>query len=293
MSDSKLLDRQIKHVEDLAAVGVDLEGIAKDFDLTLRQFKSLMENDQRIAVAIKKGEERFEILTDQERRRRLDLADSKFRPTPTEINHIKELATIGWAELKIADAYGLNPRSWKTAKDKYPQLKEALRVGALLAGGKRIQNTIDAWMPSPRDLEMVRDLASEGNTIDVISVTMGLPVRALKNKMDDLPELREAFNSGKALLQAKLSSKAISMALGGQVNMLIFVLKAQFQKDWSDRPPTAAEISAEMKEKENGGRTKKFDAPKPVSIKDFARDAEKEAKAAKERRAKMKVVGAN
>lgn len=283
-----LSERELEHIENLCAEGYKLEEVAKDFGMSLRQFLLLRDRDARIPERIKAGEDRYDAMTDAERRRRLSLEDEKFRPTPADIQLVRELASIGWAELKIADQFKVGPRSWKAAKDKYPLLAEAVRCGFAEAGGRRIQNTIDSWMPTPDDLKKIKDYAAEGMTAEVISVELGLPTGTLRKKMDVVPDIREAYEAGSALAEYQVVAPLFKNAKKGQINAGIYYLKSRRSRDWSDRPQSAAEINASLLAQKNNGKHKTFSAPKPLPLKDFTKEAAKEAKAAADRRAKIK-----
>ncbi len=283
MSRPVLPDRDIRHIEDLAASGFKIEEIANDFLFSPLQFRKLRERDPRIDQAIQRGEKRFEIMSDEERRRRLSKEDLRFIPSPDDLENIQQLATLGWAQLKIAENFGVTPRNWNEAKKKFPRLAEALRIGYAESGGARVQNQIDAWMPTPEDLVLIEDLAYKGLQLTSISAKMGLPsVNTLRKKADDVPEIREAFELGRARLLAECEEKQAEEAKGGNFQSRFFTLKTQDRNNWSERPPTAAEMKGDAKT----GKAKKFIPPSILPRK------EQEKEAAKLRKAHLKLVEA-
>lgn len=268
---------QLQHIEDMAAEGLSIAQIAEDLfpDKSERSphkaFERLREKDPRIEDYLDRGKQRYKEMTDKERRRRLTEEQLHFQPTEEDLEDIKELCSLGWAEQKIAREYKVSLVNWSAAKRQYPELVEAIKEGQGDAGGRRLEKSIESWRPRRADLKKIEELAEKGLTLKSISIEMGLPTETLNRRQADVPEIREAFETGKGKLLLRIEKVQAEKALDGTFQERFFQLKTQDRNNWSERPPTNAEINAQ----DTKGRKKGFMGPRPLAGKDFKKEADK------------------
>lgn len=272
-----LTPQQLQHIEDLAAEGFSIGQIAEDFypdkseKSPHKAFERLREKDQRIDDVIERGKERFQEMSDQERRRRLTEDQLHFQPTPEDLDEIRDLCSLGWAEQKIAREFHVNLINWSAAKKKYPALVDAIKEGQAEAGGQGLQRKIDSWRPKRADLHMIEEMAEKGLTLKSIAIKLGLSSETLLRRQQDVPEIREAYETGKGRLLARIEEVQAEKALDGTFQERFFQLKTQNRNDWSERPPTSQEIN----QQESRGKKKGFMGPRPLSGKEFKKEADK------------------
>lgn len=85
---------------------------------------------------------------------------------------------------------------------------------------------------------LIQRMAAGAHNLETIATALGVSRRALGRRFEADPDLKDAFDAGRAALEQELASMLLERARGGNVTCMIFLLKAQL--GWRDTGHDAA-----------------------------------------------------
>lgn len=209
-------------------------------------------------------------------KKRVDVTDEKTReprwdPTDEQYLLVKELAELGWPSVKVAEALNVSPQMFAGALIRHPRLKDEYDQG--VAECKAFPERKLAWRPSSDDVRDVYRYAAKGLGQIEIAARINVSRWAMTARMQDTPQLKEAFEQGEGEYRANLMEQADELlrakdsSLKYLSGMLIFKLKAHC--DLNDKEPKQiVEVSGDVIHKHQLA----VPAPVPINqIVDFAK----------------------
>ncbi|GEM_PF-6403712 len=242
MSEKGLTKAELKTIEDMAAEGLEVADIAEQFGLTLVQAKKWVSENLEVHKAIKDGKDRLAMVNkDAQRRSRVEKRATWFIPTDTDLACIEELTKLGWSEVKIAQQFDIDLATWRAARNKYPEIKDAVARGQAQGNGRLILANMKTWQPTPDDLATITQMASEGFTPDVIAAKMGIAVGTLEYKMQEVPEIQAAYDMGFKKIEGEVVGALMTLVKKGNVGAIIYFLKSRNKAYWAEALPRVGE----------------------------------------------------
>jgi hypothetical protein len=142
------------------------------------------------------------------------------------------LARLGWPPRKIAEEMKIQGADFARAMETNTLLHAAYETGVLGQSEAAKQNP-KVWFPEPEQLEKVKTLAGDGLGKAEIAAQLGVPISAFTARLNDTPDLHEAFQQGLATWNAFTIGKLRENVAAGKEASIIFSLKAR--AGWSDK----------------------------------------------------------
>jgi hypothetical protein len=142
------------------------------------------------------------------------------------------LARLGWPPRKIAEEMKIQGADFARAMEANTLLRAAYENGVSQQSEAARQNP-KVWFPELEQLEKVRTLASEGLGKAELAAQLGVPISAFIARLNDTPDLQEAFQQGLAAWNVFTVSKLRENIIAGKEASIIFSLKAR--AGWSDK----------------------------------------------------------
>jgi hypothetical protein len=93
----------------------------------------------------------------------------------------------------------------------------------------------------------IEKLASEGWALHGIAKTLGMDKETLARRLEDHPELRNAFDNGREAERRALHNSLYKAALNGQIAAAMFLLKARHGYREGDQSDQANRLTVEFK----------------------------------------------
>lgn len=218
----------------------------------------------------------------------------KWKPTDEDIHLVYKLTELGWTPANICVKFKIRQEQFALALEDNSGLKAFIENAEQIR--KDLGITRMEWRPDPRDLDLIAEYAATGLTPSAIAAKLRVPRAAFKARLEDTPQLTDAYEQGQGLYQCQLIEQADTLLSGESqtlkyvASMLIFKLKAHCgfsdRPDLMPAPPTQKlEVSGKVDHKHS------LNAPDKVPAKDFAEFAQAEMNRANTINAeKLKVI---
>lgn len=203
-------------------------------------------------------------------------------PTEDQINEVALLAELGHNLAGIGSHLDITHNQLAGAFVRLPGLKEAYDDG--LERRKDPLYKKVTWVPSPKDLIIVEEAASEQMTKDAIAAKLGISRQVFALRFNDTPLLREAYERGDGARQEEITRQFVELQRDRHPDLkhmtapLIFLDKALCGR--SDRP----DLTAKPLKVEHTGTVKvntTINLPETVKVENFASFSEQEMERAK------------
>ena len=248
-TETQLTPQLLDNIQEMFAEGLTLQEVADMLQIPFPTLRGYASSNIPFREAIKAGEQRAHLKNlDKKRRNSLAQKSTWFIPTQDDIDRIEELARLGWFEVNICQSFELTTSVWGAAKKQHPMIGEALERGYIQSNGRKHNEGVKTWRPTPEQLVEITDLAGLGYTPPVISRKMGLGASYLEKNMGSMPEVLEAYENGLADWEAGVTDKLnADIAAGRTTPSLFYALKSRRKRFWSDAAPSAAAVGAAEK----------------------------------------------
>lgn len=88
---------------------------------------------------------------------------------------------------------------------------------------------------SAADTAEIERLAALGDSLREIAASIGVSDRTLRRRLEDTPEITEAFERGRRAGIVTIENKLYEQCLNGNTTAIIYYLKCRAPEKWSDR----------------------------------------------------------
>lgn len=154
------------------------------------------------------------------------------RVTPELLQQIEQASGLGLRCSDVSLALGWPKGELQARRTQHPEIEAAWAKGR---GGEPTKYGRKAWEVTPDIIAKVESMASLGLTIDQLAKCVGTSSSTLSKAKKQIPELEEAYQSGRAKGVLTIANALFNKAKKGDTTAMIFFLKNRAPEEWMDR----------------------------------------------------------
>lgn len=128
-----------------------------------------------------------------------------WQPTPQNIEEVRALAELGWPNATMAGVFGIHPNAFAGAMVRIPELKAAYEQG--VQDRETYKDRCSSWRPTPAQMALIEGYAEEGLLPKEICAKLGITRNAFNARMEDTPQLKDAYERGNGKFCAELNDE--------------------------------------------------------------------------------------